>query len=160
MKIKYTPKMLQFLKDNKVNTNKDLIEMFYKKFGVLLTSRRLQNIRQMYKLQSGLKGGQFEKGHTPKNKGKKWSEYLTPEQQAKIRATIYQKGHIPHNHLEVGAERIIRDDYIEVKTTGSVARKGLTADFQQDALIMRFGHKKHLLLSPNIVGPFLTPILI
>lgn len=37
--------------------------------------------------------GQFVKGHTPATKGRKWDEWLTPEKQAKIRASMPHIGH-------------------------------------------------------------------
>lgn len=40
---------------------------------------------------------QFQKGHTPANKGKKQSEYMNREQIEKTKSTRFQKGHLPHN---------------------------------------------------------------
>lgn len=39
----------------------------------------------------------FIKGHEPTNKGKKWSEFMTPEGQKNSLKTTFQKGHLPHN---------------------------------------------------------------
>ena len=36
--------------------------------------------------------GQFPKGHTPANKGKKWDEWLSPEMQEKVRACLTHTG--------------------------------------------------------------------
>ncbi|MGJ1417189.1 HNH endonuclease [Sphingobacterium multivorum] len=42
-------------------------------------------------------------GNIPVNKGKKWDEYLTSEQQEKSRKTTFKKGDIPHNaYNEIG----------------------------------------------------------
>ena len=45
------------------------------------------------------------------NKGKK----ISPEVYAKCQPTMFKKGNKPHNHKEVGSERIDRDGYIMVK---------------------------------------------
>lgn len=39
----------------------------------------------------------FKKGHTPFNRGKKQSEYMSAEAIEKTKATRFQKGHKPHN---------------------------------------------------------------
>lgn len=53
----------------------------------------------------------FPKGHVPDNKGKK----MPPEIYAKCQSTMFKKGQTPHNHREVGSERINKDGYIEIK---------------------------------------------
>lgn len=61
------------------------------------------------------KKGQFKKGHIPKNKGKRWDEYLSKEKQESVRKTCFKKGQMPKNHKPVGYERKTRDGYWEVK---------------------------------------------
>lgn len=61
------------------------------------------------------KAGQFKKGQTPPNKGKKWEDYLSKEQQERSRSTLFGKGHIPHNHVPVGTEVKTTDGYWKVK---------------------------------------------
>lgn len=61
------------------------------------------------------KAGQFKKGQTPPNKGKKWDEYLSKEQQERSRSTLFGKGHMPHNHVPVGTEAKTTDGYWKVK---------------------------------------------
>lgn len=61
------------------------------------------------------KAGQFKKGQTPQNKGKKWDEYLSKEQQERSRSTLFGKGHMPHNHVPVGTEAKTTDGYWKVK---------------------------------------------
>lgn len=53
----------------------------------------------------------FKKGHDPMNKGQK----VSPEVYAKCAPTMFKKGHVPHNHKDVGSERINKDGYYEVK---------------------------------------------
>jgi hypothetical protein len=58
----------------------------------------------------------YNKGHVPKNKGKKWSEYMTPKQIEKAKTTTFKKGTVPPNYKPVGYERIDRKDgYVYVK---------------------------------------------
>lgn len=61
------------------------------------------------------KKGQFKKGHIPKNKGKKWDEYLSKEKQEAILRTTFKKGTVPSNHKPVGYERKTKDGYWEIK---------------------------------------------
>ena len=58
----------------------------------------------------------IKKGNVPANKGKKQTEYMTPEAIAKTAKTRFKKGNTPHNHKPVGYQRITQDGYIEVKT--------------------------------------------
>jgi len=57
----------------------------------------------------------IKKGTIPPNKGKKSSEYMTPEAIDRMRITQFQKGQMPHNHKNVGYERINVEGYVEVK---------------------------------------------
>ena len=59
--------------------------------------------------------GWFKKGHTPFNKGKEWSEFMTKEGQEASRSTTFKPGSIPPNHKTVGYERKSKDGYWEVK---------------------------------------------
>ena len=52
---------------------------------------------RLNKLTAGGVAFRFPKGHQPANKGKKWSEYLTVEQQERQRKTCFPKGHLPKN---------------------------------------------------------------
>jgi len=57
----------------------------------------------------------FKKGIIPANKGKKQTEYMTPEAIEKTKSTRFKKGHRVWNHKEIGFERITKDGYIELK---------------------------------------------
>ena len=116
MKHYYSEQEDKFLKDNvKGISFKQLVEKFNKKFNLNLSESSIANRKNALKLSSGIKGGQFQKGHIPANKGKKWSEYVSQQGQINSRKTTFQKGHIPHNHKSVGSERINVDGYIEIK---------------------------------------------
>ena len=55
--------------------------------------------------------GQFKKGMTPHNKGKKLSDAT----KAKLAKTMFKSGDRPHNTLPVGAESEDKDGYLIVK---------------------------------------------
>lgn len=86
-------------------------ELFLDKFGILLTESQIGNFKYKYHIRSGTHGGQFKKGQVSPTKGKKMPE----EVYEKAKHTMFRKGHIPHNHKEVGSERINVDGYVEIK---------------------------------------------
>lgn len=52
---------------------------------------------------------QFKKGHVPRNKGMKWSEFMTLEGQQNSYKTTFKKGNLPHN-TKYDGEISIRED--------------------------------------------------
>lgn len=111
---KWTNEENQFLKDNvKGITLRELTTLYNKKFNMNLTESAIANRKNKLKLQSGIIGGQFEKGHIPANKGKKGS--MSPEQYEKCKATMFKKGSIPPNRRPIGSERVTKDGYLKVK---------------------------------------------
>lgn len=113
---KYTPEEIEFLKQNVPGrTLKEFQRLFNEKFNLNVSEQSIENAKRRYNIKSGLTGGQFCKGHTPANKGKKWSEYMSKEGQESSLRTTFKKGNIPHNHRPVGSERITKDGYIEIK---------------------------------------------
>lgn len=120
---KWTPEVIQFMIDNyKGRDNIELAELLNEKFNLNTTNKRVQNVksnllrRKGINLKSGINRGCIKKGNIPKNKGLKWDDYLSKEQQERSRATCFKKGNVPPNYREVGSERISVDGYIEVKT--------------------------------------------
>jgi hypothetical protein len=67
--------------------------------------------RQAERLKSDSDPTRFQKGHTPKNKGKKLEEH----QKDKIRKTFFKKGHTPANTKYDGHERVDVNGYVEVR---------------------------------------------
>lgn len=114
---KYTAEQKQFILENaKGITLVELTRRFNEKFGTQKTEKAIKNQKFVLKAPSGIKGGQFEKGHVPFNRYKKWDEYMSKEKQENCRKTTFKKGSVPCNHREVGSERINAEGYIEVKT--------------------------------------------
>lgn len=64
----------------------------------------------------------YKKGREPENKGKKQSEYMTPEMIARTARHRFAKGHIPKNALEDWQESIVKDKrgipYTKIKIPG------------------------------------------
>lgn len=56
-----------------------------------------------------------KKGEIPFNKGKKQTEFMSPEKIEKTKATRFKKGTVPPNRRNVGEKRITKDGYIEIK---------------------------------------------
>lgn len=64
------------------------------------------------------KAGQFQKGHAPFNKGKKWDEFMSEEGKRNSARTQFKSAHIPFNLRPDYSERINIDGYIEIKLPG------------------------------------------
>lgn len=110
---KYTQEHYDFISKNvKGLSNKELLTLVNKRFGNLFTAKTLKAYKTNHKLSSGLTG-RFEKGHIAHNKGKK----IPPEVYEKIKVTMFQKGHRPHNAHPVGVEieDATPEHYIKVK---------------------------------------------
>ncbi|GHT09564.1 hypothetical protein AGMMS49525_18530 [Bacteroidia bacterium] len=57
----------------------------------------------------------YPKGNIPQNKGKKITEWMSPDGIARCSATQFKVGQLGWNHKPVGYERVQRDGYIYVK---------------------------------------------
>lgn len=84
--------------------------MLNEKFGTSFTAEQMKNYKSRNKLNSGLTG-QFSKGHTPANKGKKMSK----EQYDISKHTMFKKGNIPPNRIPIGSERFDKNGYVQIK---------------------------------------------
>lgn len=109
---KYRKEHIEFLKKNvKGITLKELTERFNSKFHMNISQSAISNLKVKYNLQSGIVGGQFEKGQTSWNKGKK----MSPSQYKKSEPTMFKKGNIPANARAIGSERVDKNGYILIK---------------------------------------------
>lgn len=105
----------KFLRENvRGLTNQELTDLINKKYHTNFTINQIRGYKNNHHILSGL-NCRFQKGHKPVNKGKKWNDYLTKEQQEKLKETMFKKGHRPANYRPVGSERINCYGYIEIK---------------------------------------------
>lgn len=118
-RVKWTPEMDEyFAQITPGHMEHEIRAMFSERYGIVLTEAQIAGQKRKLGVKSGTKGGCFKKGQVPQNKGKTWDEIgLSPETQARMRATCFKKGILPHNAVDnpVGTERTTRDGYIEVK---------------------------------------------
>lgn len=103
----------------KGHTYKETIEILRERTGREYTTAQIKSYYANHNLNSGMTG-RFEKGSIPWTKGKKWSEYMSEEAQARSRQTCYEHAHIPDNRVPVGTIRKTKDGYLikKVKERG------------------------------------------
>ena len=112
IKWRENPEMVEFMMEYIPGHQESEIRAeFEKRFGIVLTEGQIGNFKYLHRVKSGTNGGRFQKGHITHNKGKK----MSPEVYERVKHTMFQKGHAPVNHREVGSERINVDGYTEVK---------------------------------------------
>ena len=88
---KYTNEEDKFLIDNvKGISLKELTDKFNQRFNINLSESAIANRKNKLHLSSGITGGQFQKGHEPINKGKKWDDYISKDKQEKIKKTWFE----------------------------------------------------------------------
>jgi len=104
----YTTKEIEYLKEiTPGRSNKEITEMFNKKFNLNLGDKALASTRKRHGITTG-RTGYFPAGHSPFNKGKK--KYWEGGEE-----TQFKEGHKPHNWVPIGSERISKDGYIQIK---------------------------------------------
>ena len=135
---KWNDEVINFMIENyKGRDNIELAELLNEKFNLNTNGDRVSNVKSNLKrrkgidLRTGINRGCIKKGNVPHNKGKKWNEYLTKEQQEKASKTFFKKGNIPMTAVEIGVEHIRHrkpDDegFICVKTCNGKGNKNWT----------------------------------
>lgn len=112
---KYSEEVERFIIENhKGVSQRNMTRMVNEKFNLNISKEQIRLFYKAHNLNSGLTG-QFVKGCTSFNKGKKQSEYMSADAIERTKATRFKKGNTPINHKPVGTERIDRDGYIMVK---------------------------------------------
>lgn len=108
----FTPKMDAFLIENYLKMPVKPLgkEIGKSGTGVMIRLRQLglkipKEIRESRK-----KIGQRKPGQVPGNKGKKMTDYLTPEKIENVKKNQFKKGHKPHNTAKANGEIRIRKD--------------------------------------------------
>lgn len=105
----------------------EIADLFEERFGIRLTSGKIGNRKTRLGIRSGTAGGRFRPGHAPANKGRTWDEMgIPPEARARSLATCFKTGDEPPNGagVPIGAERVSKDGYIQVKVKRFSDRPG------------------------------------
>lgn len=76
-------------------------------FGIEFSVSQCRAYKKNHDIVSGL-DCRFKEGDEPANKGKK----MSPEQYEKCKATMFHKGNVPANHMEVGEYTHTTDGYL------------------------------------------------
>ncbi len=84
----------------------ELAKMMNDKFNIDLKPSQIKAAKARKKLNTGLTG-QFKKGQTPWNKGKKG--FMGANK------TSFKKGDVPKNYMPIGSERVNGYNYIDIK---------------------------------------------
>lgn len=116
---KYTKEIVDYIRDAcTTKTWREMVVEIEQQFGITMNKAAIQNLKGRYGIYSGWNAGCFKKGRQAKNKGKKQTEFMTPEQIAKTKATRFTKGHRPANFKGKGAmRRSKKDNYWLYKPT-------------------------------------------
>lgn len=89
-------------------TTKELTEAVNEKYGAgTITAKKMRAYKKNHNIVSGI-DCKFQPGHIPANKGKP----MSPEQYEKCKETMFKKGQIPPNHINVGEYTHTTDGYL------------------------------------------------
>lgn len=115
---KCSPEQDQILRNNYLTVPKSkLAEMIgFSETLVVCRLRQLGLVIPDDILEERKQNSRIQLGSVPPNKGRKGTDYLSPEAIAGMSKTQFKKGSVPPNHKPVGYERITKNGYIEVKT--------------------------------------------
>lgn len=103
---KFPQEMLEYVKENARGIgNREMADRCNKLFGTSITQTQMRNFKRNHGITSGLTG-RFQKGHIPATKGKKMPSHPNSQK------TQFKKGHIPHNHMEIGTLSHTTDGYL------------------------------------------------
>lgn len=105
---KYPVGMEEYIRSiAKGKTTKEIAKAVSDHFGIEFSVSQCKAYRGNHSIVSGV-DCRFGKGHIPANKGKK----MSPEQYEKCKATMFHKGNVPVNHMEVGEYTHTTDGYL------------------------------------------------
>lgn len=110
----FPQEVCDFMEANQKGSLQEMVDKLRAEFGREYTVQQIKAYYANHGLRTG-NTGQFQKGHVPWTKGKKWSDYMSPEAQEHSRRSAYEHAHIPDNLLPVGTIRKTRDGYLIIK---------------------------------------------
>lgn len=111
---KFPDGIYQFMAENRHRSNEELAAMVRRHFGIEFTAGQARTYRMNHGLPSG-RDTRFKKGHVSFNKGMKQTDFMAPEAIERSKKTRFQKGQMPHNHLETGTVVVTTDGYLARK---------------------------------------------
>lgn len=114
---KYPADMQEYIRSiAKGRTSEEIASMTAEHFGIEFSVKQCRAYKKNHDIVSGL-DCRFVKGHEPANKGKPMSK----EQYEKCKATMFKKGDVPANHMEIGEYTHTTDGYLvrKVSETGT-----------------------------------------
>ena len=130
---KYTKEEIEFLRENYPKFSLlELTKMFNEKFNCNIYYRTLSSAMKRKGIKSG-RTGCFEKGCIPFNKGKKQTEYMTPEGIEQSSKTRFQKGKNINKQRHKYAED---DEEIEKEVKRSKAIEGTAKNIIENSKTM------------------------
>lgn len=115
-------------------TSTELAKMLNDHFQTNFTRNQIKSYLSNHGLRNGVVK-HFEKGHVPKNKGKK----MSAKQYEKASHTMFKKGNVPANRIPLGTEKERADGYVWVKI--------------QDGKLNKNWKMKHILIWEKEHGP-------
>lgn len=108
---KYPEGMEEFIRDIAEGKEAgEIAKAVSEHFGIKFSVSQCRAYKKNHNIVSGL-DCRFKKGDEPANKGKK----MSPEQYEKCKATMFHKGHVPANYMEVGEYTHTTDGYLVQK---------------------------------------------
>lgn len=108
---RYPKGMYEFVRDNSWGVSSaEMALMVNEKFGTDFSQTMMKQFRQRHGIKSGATGW-FRKDNPPGNKGRKQSEYCSPEAIERTKATQFKKGHRPVNEMPVGTIVVNSEGY-------------------------------------------------
>lgn len=112
----FPKEVFDFIHDNYKGTGPlEMSRLLNEKFGTTYSRQQIKGFYIGHGLNSGL-NGQFAKGQTSWNKGKKFPD--RPKRQGQ-----FKKGSIPHNHQEIGTLQKRKDGYFRKMPDGTWERE-------------------------------------
>lgn len=101
---KWPRELKDFIRNNTWHvSSEEMSRMVKAEFGIDMTPEQVKGFRARHHISNG-NTGWFQKNHPPANKGKKITEYMSPEAVEKVRKTAFKKGSRPPNEMPVGTE--------------------------------------------------------
>lgn len=121
--IKYPEEVKQYIIEHHKGVGpSEMANIIQEKFGLPVTPGKMKSYYSNHDLNSGVTG-YFKKGNVPPNKGKKITEYMSPESIKKMTKTQFKKGQRPRNTDPIGTAKALKDGYLWVKINDELKPK-------------------------------------